>query len=273
MTLGDAVLTWDGRYEARDHGLGAAMTSALAQDDGTWLDLPERPEAERAALLGRRVRVHGARVSPTAIDATAIAAVGDLEEDDPIPREHPGRRRAVEVVETSLEMFADRAPALADLAVEPGLAVISATCTVRYYRWLYDAVGGPWQWWNRKRWSDDQLAAYLGQPAIEVHVLHARGAPVGYAELDRREPATCEVAYFGLMPEAIGRGLGRWFLAWTIHAAWSDPHLRRLWVHTCTLDGAAALPSYRKAGFTAFRHTRFRSCIVDDSADDDRPLR
>jgi GNAT superfamily N-acetyltransferase len=57
-----------------------------------------------------------------------------------------------------------------------------------------------------------------------------------------------EIGYFGLMPHAIGRGLGRWLLGEAIRDAWcGDP--TRLWLHTCTLDHPAALPNYLKAGF------------------------
>lgn len=263
---------WRGRYEAVDHGVGQAWTSALRGDDGAWLALLDRPDDERDRLRGRQVEVRGVR-DGDAVQAAAVVAIGELELDDPVPPEQPGGRRAVEVVETSLEMHADRAPPLSTLTAPADAAVLTVAASPRYYRYLYDAVGAAWHWWNRKRWSDEQLAAYLALPGVEVHVLHERGVPVGYAELDRRDGASCELVYFGLVPEALGRGLGRWFLTWTIHAAWRDPSLRRLWVHTCTLDGPAALDTYRKAGFTAFRHTRFRSCIVDHAGHDHRPLR
>lgn len=250
-----------GRYEARDHGLAQPYTSAVVTPDGRWLDLGARSDAERAALVGRQVAVHGARAAD-AIAVTAIEPHGELVLEDPLPLDVAGPRAEVEVVETSLEMFEDRAPPLATVPAPAGVAVLTAAASVRYYRFLYDAVGAPWHWWNRKRWSDDQLAAHLARPAIELHVLHERGAPVGFVELDRTAAATCEIAYFGLVPEATGRGLGRWFLAWSVHAAWRDPTLARLWVHTCTLDGPAALPTYRRIGFVAFKHDRFRQVIA-----------
>src|SRR5260370_29736357 len=85
-----------------------------------------------------------------------------------------------------------------------------------------------------------------------VHVLMADGVPAGFAELDRRREGEIELVQFGLMPEFIGQGLGRYFLQWTIDRAWSyDP--RRFWLHTCTLDHPAALPNYRKAGFEIYK--------------------
>ncbi|MBE7451396.1 MAG: hypothetical protein HS111_21615 [Kofleriaceae bacterium] len=94
-------------------------------------------------------------------------------------------------------------------------------------------MGGPWRLVrSRERWSDDAIRETVDDPAVEVHVLWRRGVPVGYVELDRRAAGAREVAYFGLAPEAIGGGLGAWFLGWSVRAAWRGPGLARLWVHT-----------------------------------------
>jgi GNAT superfamily N-acetyltransferase len=121
--------------------------------------------------------------------------------------------------------------------------------TVAYYRFLYDGVGKEYHWHSRGRLTDAQLAAILGDPLNEVHVLHADGTPAGFVEFDRRVADEVEIVQFGLLPEFIGQGLGKWFLRWAIDRAWGyGPH--RLWLHTCTLDHPAALPNYLKAGFT-----------------------
>jgi GNAT superfamily N-acetyltransferase len=70
--------------------------------------------------------------------------------------------------------------------------------------------------------------------------------------LDRRNKDDIELVQFGLMPEFIGQGLGRYFLQWTIDKAWSYGP-RRFWLHTCTKDHPAALPNYLKAGFTSYK--------------------
>lgn len=241
----------EGRYEARDHGVDRPWTSALVTDDGAWHDLDRRPDTERAALVGRRVTV----------DADGrIAAVGALRRIDPLPLDAGPRRTEVEVVEVSLEMA--RAAARAPVPPPPGAAVVPTRASVRFYRYLYDAVGAPWQWWDRKRWSDARLADRLADPRVELLVAVEHGTPVGYAELDRGEPGACELSYFGLVPEATGRGLGRWLLGEAIAAAWRDPALARLWVHTCSLDGPAALPTYRRLGFVAYKHDRFIQVIT-----------
>jgi len=131
------------------------------------------------------------------------------------------------------------------------------TPSVPYYRFLYDSVGGEYHWLSRRRLSDDELAAILNDPLNEVHVLHVDGSPAGFAELDRRQPDEVELVQFGLMPDFIGQGLGSWFLQWTIDEVWSYQP-KRFWLHTCTLDHPAAIPTYKKAGFIQYKEERIR---------------
>jgi GNAT superfamily N-acetyltransferase len=61
-----------------------------------------------------------------------------------------------------------------------------------------------------------------------------------------------EISQFGLMPEFLGRGLGKWFLLWAVDRAWGYGP-QRLWLHTDTEDHPAALPNYLKAGFAVYQ--------------------
>ncbi len=123
--------------------------------------------------------------------------------------------------------------------------------TPSFYRYLYQAVGGPWTWTERLVLSDQELMTIIGDPAVEVNVLWAGGVPAGYAELDWRLRPDVELAYFGLAPEFIGQGLGRYLLDWSIRHAWRQCP-RRLWVHTCDLDHPRALPAYQASGFRVY---------------------
>jgi GNAT superfamily N-acetyltransferase len=134
-----------------------------------------------------------------------------------------------------------------------GLAIIHArNPTVAYYRFLYDTVGRDYDWTSRRKLSDAQLAALLRDPRLEVHVLMVDGVPAGFAELDRRIQSEIELMQFGLMPDCIGRGLGRYFLQWTIDKVWNYGP-KRFWLHTCTKDHPVALPNYLKAGFAVYK--------------------
>jgi hypothetical protein len=77
------------------------------------------------------------------------------------------------------------------------------------------------------------------------------------AELDFRKEGSANIAYFGLMPEFIGKRLGYFFLYHTCLNAFASP-IRRLTINTCTLDHPRALPLYQRIGFTACaREERF----------------
>ncbi len=132
--------------------------------------------------------------------------------------------------------------------------------TVAYYRFLYEQVGDPIFWYERKQVPDDELKALLDDPKVELYVPYVGGAPAGYVEIDRRGSPEVSLNYFGLMPGYIGRGLGWYLLNWAIDTAW-DSGTTRLIVDTCTLDHARALQTYQRAGFRPYR--QLRKSIVD----------
>ena len=129
--------------------------------------------------------------------------------------------------------------------------------TVHFYRYLYDTIGEGYYWVDRKRLTPDALAEVIHDPRNQLFVLYLEGNPAGMAELDLRKPGTCNISYFGLMPEAVGKRLGYFFLYHTCVNAWLQP-IERLTVNTCTLDHPRALPLYQRIGFTAYsREERF----------------
>lgn len=264
-----------GRYKIVGPDGPTPWLASIALDGGGTLRLGGRREAERLALIGAPVTARGTLLlapprppphvasmdpAPTLVDAT-VELRGELPVFDTVAPGLTGRRELVDVVTTSLEM---RSQPAGELPPAPdGVKVVRASPPgVRFYRFLYDAVGAPWHWYDRKAWSDERLAAVVDDPRVEVFVLWRRGVPAGYVELDRREPGVCEVAYFGLFPEAIGGGLGTWFLRWAVREAWRDERLERLWVHTCTLDHESALGVYQKCGFHPYAQGRHRGWIV-----------
>ncbi len=159
--------------------------------------------------------------------------------------------RVLEFVITYLEMTA-RSTLKVLVPSRVKLALLRAEApTVSYYRYLYNTVGEPWLWWERRVMSDDELRAILDAEGIEVYVLYVNGVPAGFAELDRCHRPEIDLAYFGLIPDFIGRGLGRYFLNEIVELAWSFKP-RRLTVNTCNFDHPKALASYQRAGFTPY---------------------
>ena len=123
------------------------------------------------------------------------------------------------------------------------------------YRTLFARVGAPWLWYSRLVMAEPALSAILDDPLIQVHaVIDPAGIEVGMVELDFRQPAACEISYFGLVPELAGQGHGRWLMAETLARAWNRG-VERVWLHTCTLDHPGALGFYRAQGFVAVKRT------------------
>jgi GNAT superfamily N-acetyltransferase len=123
--------------------------------------------------------------------------------------------------------------------------------TIPFYQFLYTQVGKGLSWYNRLLMFEDELLKIIHDDLVEVFVLWVDGVPAGFCELDMRIPGEIELAYFGILPEFRGKGLGPKFLQWTIRHAWSKKPAR-LWFHTCELDDKAAMPMYLKAGFTQY---------------------
>jgi GNAT superfamily N-acetyltransferase len=133
------------------------------------------------------------------------------------------------------------------------LALMQAeNCTVSFYRYLYNTVGEPWLWFERRLIDDGALAALIHRPTIEIFVLHVRGVPAGFFELDTGAPQETKLCYFGLIPHFIGRQLGPHLLQAAIDRAWSSRPIERLWLHTSTFDHPKALPVYQQAGFVVY---------------------
>jgi GNAT superfamily N-acetyltransferase len=122
-----------------------------------------------------------------------------------------------------------------------------------HYRELFRLVGAPWLWFSRLIMDDAHLASIIQHPKVELYaVLDEAEREVGILEVDFREPHECELAFIGLIPQLSGIGHGRWLLSEALQRAWRD-EVRRVHVHTCSLDHPAALGAYRRAGFVPFK--------------------
>lgn len=120
---------------------------------------------------------------------------------------------------------------------------------VHFYRYLYDLVGAPYNWVSRRRLSDKELASIIHDEDVYLYVLYADGVPAGMAEVDARASDRHELKFFGLAPDFIGAGLGRYFLANVLDLIWARAP-GRVRLETCSLDHPAALPLYQKFGFS-----------------------
>jgi len=162
----------------------------------------------------------------------------------------------IEVTRTYLEM---RAPSdLRPVRSDDSLIKIELQreCSVELFRSLYVEVGRNYHWIDRLFWTDEEIVAYLQAPEVSLWLMTYDGQTAGYFELKKCEDGSTEIAYFGLMPQFIGRGLGKHLLTCATEQAWADG-ANRVWLHTCTDDDPAALPNYLKRGFKPFKSEKY----------------
>ena len=164
--------------------------------------------------------------------------------------------RQIMATRTYLEM---REPSALRPAAEPAMAISIEPlepCPPAVWRFLYTEVGRLHRWFDRLDWTDAQIRAHLGDPAVRLWLLTVQSEPAGYFELRREADGTVEIAYLGLMHPFQGRGLGGHLLTVATRQAWALD-TSRVWVHTSTLDHPAALPNYLNRGFSIVRSENY----------------
>ena len=159
----------------------------------------------------------------------------------------PGK---VATVVTCLEMTSPRPRQAPDRSGEFDLDPVSKP-DIDWYLKLYSQIGDPHLWYSRRVIGRQDLAATLHDPFVDVYVLMSGVEEIGLVELDRRVGDAVEIAFFGLTPEAVGRGAGRFLMDEALSIAWSYMPAR-VWLHTCTLDHPSALPFYLSSGFVPY---------------------
>ena len=119
-------------------------------------------------------------------------------------------------------------------------------------RTLYIEVGADWLWIDRLAWTDTDWREYYQRPGIELWIGSVVNDRAGYFELSSDAEGSTEIAYFGLLPAFIGRGLGGALLTAAIERAWQNG-ARRVWVHTSSRDHAHAFGNYLARGFRIYK--------------------
>lgn len=130
-----------------------------------------------------------------------------------------------------------------------------------WLRTLYDAVGRDYAWTDLHALGPAEIEAWIQHPEVALYTLIGKGWPQGFFLLDGREEGVCDLAYFGLVPQAVGIGLGSWLMKTAILTGWDRPDTRKMTVNTCTLDHPRALQQYQRMGFAPVR-TAIRSRLL-----------
>jgi GNAT superfamily N-acetyltransferase len=156
-----------------------------------------------------------------------------------------------QVLRTYLEL--SKPGQLEGARVDPSLLItLRRPIAVEHYRRLYREVGSKWHWVDRNFWTDEELAAHLASADVFVWECVSEETSAGYFELHRHDDGSVEIAYFGLLEAAMGRGIGKALLTRAAEEAWALD-ATRVWLHTCELDSPRALPNYIARGFREVR--------------------
>ena len=121
-------------------------------------------------------------------------------------------------------------------------------------RWFYVEVGTPYGWTDNVRRAAADWQAWAEH--VETWVLTVGGERAGYYEL-RPDAGSVEVAYFGLLGAFHGQGLGGHLLTHALRRGFELAP--RVWLHTNSQDGPAALPNYLARGLRPFRREQLAS--------------
>ncbi len=173
----------------------------------------------------------------------------------------------VDYVVTFLEMTErPRTPTLPRPANLNTALLLAEAPPADYFLYLYQAVGAEYEWTDWLVRPKGELQQFIHNDAVLLYTLVLDGWPGGFFMLDASERGICDLAYFGLVPQAIGRGLGRWLLSTAVEMGWSRPGIERMTVNTNTLDHPRALQMYQRAGFVPVRQESHKRILTRERA-------
>jgi GNAT superfamily N-acetyltransferase len=137
--------------------------------------------------------------------------------------------------------------------------LVVTECKIKQYqlnKFLYQFIGERWLWTDKLSWTDEAWKEYVESDQLRIWVACSKGAIAGYYELLKQDNGDVEIIYFGLFESFIGKGFGGYLLSEAIRSAWGWHGVKRVWVHTCTLDHPGALQNYLSRGMTLYRQEK-----------------
>ena len=123
-------------------------------------------------------------------------------------------------------------------------------------KFFYKQIGKKYRWTDRLIWSDLQWSSYVSNKNLETYVIKNSDDLVGYFELIHHpEINETELAYLGLFEDYFGKGVGGYALTIAI-VKYFKKKIKRMWVHTCTLDHPNAIKNYLARGMKIFKEEK-----------------
>ena len=115
-------------------------------------------------------------------------------------------------------------------------------------KFFYKNIGKKHKWIDRLNWRNENWIDYINSIGVNTFVLKQRNELVGYFEqIYYKDKQDCEIAYFGILEEYIGKKYGGYLLTEAIKNSFLLGS-KRVWVHTCSLDHHHALKNYLSRG-------------------------
>ena len=119
-------------------------------------------------------------------------------------------------------------------------------------KFFYKQIGRNHHWNNRLVWDDKKWIDYVSNPNIFTFILKDNEDIAGFFELIyHKDKSEVEIAYFGLLKNYIDKKLGGYMLTEAIKTSFSYK-VKRVWVHTCSLDHKNALKNYLSRGMKIY---------------------
>ena len=120
-------------------------------------------------------------------------------------------------------------------------------------KFFYKQIGKNHQWVDRLAWTNKNWIEYVSSPNVFTFILKKNGDIAGFFELIyHKEKSEVEIAYFGLLRDYMAKKLGGYMLTEAIKISFSY-NIKRVWVHTCSLDHKNALKNYLARGMKIFK--------------------
>ena len=120
-------------------------------------------------------------------------------------------------------------------------------------RFFYKNIGKKHRWVDRLIWSEQQWIDYVSSSKVKTYVLKNKDNLVGFFELIFHfENKEVEIAYFGILEEYQNKKLGSFLLSEAIKKSFNE-NIKRVWLHTCSLDHENALKNYLARGMKIFK--------------------
>ena len=117
-------------------------------------------------------------------------------------------------------------------------------------KFFYKQIGKRHQWVDRLIWQDKDWLKYISNENLRTYIFKRENDLVGYFELIFNNN-DCEIAYFGILEEFIGKGYGGFLLSEALKIGFKRAN--RIWVHTCSLDHPNAIENYKSRGMKIFK--------------------